>query len=484
MTTPVPVSTSTPTSTPQNIDPKKRTPPSRENNPPKKLNLSDSSMEPEETTSAATPTPLLSNNGDSIEKQLATMEQRITAAVTASISTLIADKLRPIEENIRNLTVTKQTINTHSTAINKLMKENQTLQKKITESKEENRELRRRLNKLEDKLMDNNVVIMGVAEEAWELETNLQEKVYQLIAYTVNAQDTDLQLTKARNARIYDVKRLGKYSKLRGRPISVTFERKSEARYFMENKSYLPEGISVRKEYCPETETERRLLRPVLNAAKKHPDFKGKCRMEGPSLCIKGKNYTSSNIHELPEEINGFKSTSRTNNDVFGFFGELNPFSNFHHSQFILNEVQYHSTEQYIQHTKALHYGDKAISQKILQAKTPILCKELSYDINLASTSSERWSKVAKELCYPGIKAKFQQNPELMTLLLSTGRKTLVESSYDKLWGTGCPIHKPNCLDKKEWTSIGILGEILMDIRDKFDIQNTAITSNNIGTLV
>ena len=93
------------------------------------------------------------------------MEQRITAAVTASISTLIADKLRPIEENIRNLTVTKQTINTHSTAINKLMKENQTLQKKITESKEENRELRTRLNKLEDKLMDNNVVIMGVAEE-------------------------------------------------------------------------------------------------------------------------------------------------------------------------------------------------------------------------------------------------------------------------------------------------------------------------------
>ena len=42
---------------------------------------------------------------------------------------------------------------------------------------------------------------------------------------------------------------------------------------------------------------------------------------------------------------------------------------------------------------------------------------------------------------------------------------TLVEASHDNVWGTGIPLSDINCLNRKHWKNIGILGEILMDIR-------------------
>ena len=50
---------------------------------------------------------------------------------------------------------------------------------------------------------------------------------------------------------------------------------------------------------------------------------------------------------------------------------------------------------------------------------------------------------------------------------METGNKTLVESSWDEIWGTGKPITSKDVLNKNKWTSNGLLGKILMGIRDK-----------------
>ena len=39
-----------------------------------------------------------------------------------------------------------------------------------------------------------------------------------------------------------------------------------------------------------------------------------------------------------------------------------------------------------------------------------------------------------------------------------------MESTNDKLWGTGIPLNKVECLDQSKWTGQGILGEILEEI--------------------
>ena len=52
-------------------------------------------------------------------------------------------------------------------------------------------------------------------------------------------------------------------------------------------------------------------------------------------------------------------------------------------------------------------------------------------------------------------------------MLVNTGNKRLVESSYDQLWGTGIPLNDPSCLNKSKWSSPGILSKLLMDIHLK-----------------
>ena len=78
----------------------------------------------------------------------------------------------------------------------------------------------------------------------------------------------------------------------------------------------------------------------------------------------------------------------------------------------------------------------------------------------------DSWKAVAKDVCYPGIHAKFEQNTLLKQFLESTTPTKLAESSYDKLWGTGLPLHDKHASNPAYWTNTGLLGEILMDLRD------------------
>ena len=90
--------------------------------------------------------------------------------------------------------------------------------------------------------------------------------------------------------------------------------------------------------------------------------------------------------------------------------------------------------------------------------------KDISRDIKNFDRKS--WNEVAEEICYEGVKQKFLQNQHLLEALLKTGEKTLVESSYDDVWGTGIPLSNNSCLVKENWKSTGILGRMLMNIRD------------------
>ena len=36
---------------------------------------------------------------------------------------------------------------------------------------------------------------------------------------------------------------------------------------------------------------------------------------------------------------------------------------------------------------------------------------------------------------------------------------------FNKVWGTGVPLHHKDCIDRTQWHGIGIMGEMLMAIR-------------------
>ena len=88
--------------------------------------------------------------------------------------------------------------------------------------------------------------------------------------------------------------------------------------------------------------------------------------MEGPYFILDGKKYHQYNVHTLPAQLGPSEVTSVSDNERIGFFGELNPFSNFYPCEFVLDGQEYHSTEQFIQATKAEYFGDNIAKERIL----------------------------------------------------------------------------------------------------------------------
>ena len=95
------------------------------------------------------------------------------------------------------------------------------------------------------------------------------------------------------------------------------------------------------------------------------------------TLVIKGRNYTNANLHQIPLEINGYMATSITDekNTIIGFFGELNPLSNFYPSPFTIHGC---TSEQFIQHQKCLMFGDKETETLVMACETAVECKNES----------------------------------------------------------------------------------------------------------
>ena len=249
----------------------------------------------------------------------------------------------------------------------------------------------------------------------------------------------------------------------------------------MDNKSYLRRGVFVDYEYTVDIEQTRSLLLPILRKARQTEPYKGHCKMEEDRLVIKGRTYTLNNLHQLPEDLNCFKVTSKQNDRCVGFFGRLNPLSNFHHAAFRVDGIDYISAEQFIQAKKAELFNDKIAYDRIMGCATSLDCKKNARQIKGFDRNS--WETHTKVCCMPGICAKFQQNPDLMEVLLSkTGAKQIVECSNDSFWGTGTPINKPDCLDQTNWTSQGILGEILEEIRlNSRRSWNTPYANSQVG---
>ena len=146
---------------------------------------------------------------------------------------------------------------------------------------------------------------------------------------------------------------MGKFNVHRPRPVKVKFTNKSDVNNLFKNRKNLPAGIFIDREHSKATKKERQLLRPIVKAARKIEEYKGNCRLEGPYLRLQGKCYHRLNVHTLPAKLGPAEITTISNEQSIGFFGELYPFSNFHPCQFSLDEVDYHSTEQYIQMKKA-----------------------------------------------------------------------------------------------------------------------------------
>ena len=466
----------------ETINPKTRTPPSAEKRADKKVHHSDNMGSPEPLKSSnktlRTPpknakealktgkevqkspnnkTPRDPKQPKESEDKMEAMENRLMTALKN-----LQDLVSPIQKDLKEL---KSAFNEQSVKkedLTQIQTEQHVLHQKVDKLNDAHKKMKSKMDMIEEQILETNLIFHGLAEEEWEKEVSRQNKIYNAIQSTLSDDIED----KADHSKTYEIvksRRIGRYAENRVRPVSVTFARKNQMEEILTNKRKLPDGIYVDKEYPEKVEKNRKKLRPILKAAKRLDKYKRKSKLDGDTLVLHGTKYNVTNLHTLPTELSCFKVSSKTKDDIIGFFGELNPFSNFYESKFQYNGVNYNNSEQFIQHSKATYFKDEKSANEILCCNTALEAKRLGKSIE--NFNLDDWKLHALDICLPGIKCKFNQNEDLWNLLQSTGSKTLVESSQDNFWGTGVPLYRNDSLERDQWKSIGIMGKILMSIR-------------------
>ena len=321
------------------------------------------------------------------------------------------------------------------------------------------------MNSVENRALENNLIFHGIPDSENEYLNQLVDKLQRNFADMIDIYNDEIRLQRVKAIQIARCKRLGSYQENRTRPICVEFVYKWDADELFDNRFYLGRGVYINCEYNTETGWTRKLLRPILKATKKYSEYKGKSRLDGDKLVINGRQYGRNNLHQLPDKLKPLKVSTKENPETVGFFGELWPFSNFYEMEFMWNGHIYHSSEQYIQHQKAKFCGDTAAVNEILSSKTTLQCKQAAW--NIENYNHKDWICYAETECIKGLLAKFDQNPKIKSILLNTHNKTLVDCSWDNVWGTGCSLDQPGCLNPENWEGSSLLGTLLMKVCEK-----------------
>ncbi len=155
-------------------------------------------------------------------------------------------------------------------------------------------------------------------------------------------------------------------------------------------------------------------------------------------------------------------AVNRSNSNVLVFAGQLSILSNFYECPIKQDGFTYNSAEQSFQFEKASKHGYATLTAKILNTGDPVKQKGLGSSMNIKDND---WESHA---CMERItRAKFNQNPELMSYLKSTAPLQLVHANaHDIHWGNGLAINDPDVLNPSKYKGKNLLGDILMQIRD------------------
>ena len=127
-------------------------------------------------------------------------------------------------------------------------------------------------------------------------------------------------------------------------------------------------------------------------------------------------------------------------------------FSNFTSFPFVLDGVQWPTSEHYFQAQK---FDDDAYREKIRTTKSPMIAARLGRSRRVPIRPD--WESVKVDVMRKAVEAKINAHEELKELLLSTGNEELIEdAARDSFWGCGADGSGQN------W-----LGRILMELREQ-----------------
>jgi len=261
---------------------------------------------------------------------------------------------------------------------------------------------------------------------------------------------------------IDDIHRLGATQKGNPRPKIVRFLRRYQRQDVWDARRHLKGTPYSMNEDLPDVyKRARSILVPVMKAAR---TAGSKATLVLNKVKIDGRLYGIDDICQLPKKFDPAQECMRKNSNTTCFFGRHTPLSNFYPCSFVVQNVKYSSTEQFIQHKKAEYMGNDVLAHKILLTSDPAAMRSM---VKSLKGDTQQWYDRVRDEILPAIRAKFHQNPKLLDSLLATGDHTLGEAALDPFWGIGLKLNNPQNLDPNLWTGQNIMGKLLMSIRDE-----------------
>ena len=202
-------------------------------------------------------TATLKNDKDS---EIKNMEERLTNNLKHTIDQSMKEAIQTLTAQSAQIISNNPTVKQNCNEIQNLKEENARLTKQVQVLSSEQNKLQHKITLMEQKSLENSLVFRGLSEDISENDYNVREKVYSELAHTFKGNNYATNLTMAKNMVIKKCKRVGRFSHMRPRPVSVEFQHCQDVKFIMKNKGYLQRGVYVDLEYVPEIARKRRLL--------------------------------------------------------------------------------------------------------------------------------------------------------------------------------------------------------------------------------
>ena len=116
---------------------------------------------------------------------------------------------------------------------------------RLTKVELENKELKQCLVSIEDKLLENSIVINGISEEKYEDPEPRHSKLNRELAHILSGNTDEEKLENASALQIDSTEHVSKFNLNKGHPIAVKFTSTSDTEMVLDKKKDLQKGIYV-----------------------------------------------------------------------------------------------------------------------------------------------------------------------------------------------------------------------------------------------
>ena len=327
---------------------------------------------------------------------------------------------------------------------------------------QENNRLSRRCDDQETYSRRDNIVIRGVPEAADEDNAGCSH-------VTRDFFEQNLNITRAHVEGMKFVRchRLGKRLQHRGRPVIVRFQNFTDRELVWSRKTLLKnKAFSIHENFANEVEFRRRLLYPILAAAKKSGNYE-RSYLNGDVLRINGRDYSVDTIDELPKDIHPSNLGVKTNDRWIIFGGVHSSYhflSNYYSTPIQYRDIEFNDLEHAYQYAKAIEFNDIDSSEDILCAKTPSSAKLIGSKVK--NFNITEWNKVKESVMLDLLKIKFGPGTDMAKKLVATAGKSLAEAGQSTTYSIGMSLNNKDLFKSDKWGR-NVLGNLLMKVREE-----------------